>query len=386
VTEHALGVYVHFPFCRRRCPYCDFPTQACQDIPHADYLAAVLRELDQQAPRFAGFPLASIYFGGGTPSLWDPAAVARVIQAVRERFPVGPAGPPPEVTLELNPADVTVATLDRLATAGVNRASLGVQSFQDRTLRTLGRRHGAAEARTALARLRLSAIPRLSFDLICGVPGQDEQSWGLDLDEALGWERGHVSVYTLSLEPGTPMGVQAAAGELVLPDDEQVLTMLRLVRRKFAEKGLLCYEISNYARPGDEARHNLLTWRGLPYLGLGAGAHSHLPGPGPGEATRWANACLVESYLSSPQPPRAFEERLSPPETARERLLCRLRLAEGLDLAEHRAHGGADLVVAAGPALRRLEQAGLVQLTEGRLRLTEAGFEVADAVIRLLAP
>lgn len=382
-----FGVYIHFPFCRSRCPYCDFTSVAAKDPPHRAYADALLRELRRRAAAFADFSLSSIYVGGGTPSIWQPDELARVLDGVRRAFPAaGSAGQSGvEVTSEANPADVTPQLLDRLAAAGVDRCSLGVQSFSDRTLAVLGRRHDAAGARRALAMLHASALPRLTFDLICGVPGQSLQDWEEELCEAVGWQRGHVSVYCLTLEPHTPLGRQAAAGELELPDEETSLAMLQATSRVLGQAGLVRYEISNYARPGEESRHNLLYWRLAPYLGLGAGAHSYLPGTGSTPAHRWANTPDPEAYLARPGEDLAVDEQLGPRECAQERLLCALRLREGLDLARHVAAGGEDLRRTRAPALAALENAGLVDLQGDTLSLSEAGFALADAVIRQLA-
>lgn len=378
-----FGVYIHFPFCRSRCHYCDFPAVATSEPPHRSYAQALLRELRQQAAGFSGFTLSSIYVGGGTPSLWHPDELARVLDGVRDFFPRTIASP--EVTLELNPADVTAPLLAALAAAGINRLSLGVQSFQDRTLTMLGRRHDSGLARQALATARASVVPRLTFDLIYGVPGQRPEDWEAELEEALTWEKGHLSVYCLSLEPRTPLGLQVASGALQLPEEEAVLAMAGATHRQLGGAGLPRYEVSNYARPGEESRHNLLYWEGAPYLGLGAGAHSHLPGPEPGQAHRWANVSEPAAYLSCPEQSLAFAEQLGPAETGRERLICSLRLARGLDLAAHRLAGGEDLLRTRADRLTALRRAGLIELVGDRLRLTDAGFAVADAVIRMLA-
>ncbi len=373
----SFGVYVHYPFCRSKCPYCDFPSVAYPSPPQSEYADAVIQELEARWNAFAGYTLGSVYFGGGTPSLWAPRELTRVLSAILGRFPRHASYL--EITVEMNPADVTRDLLRAYLDGGVNRFSLGVQSFDPASLAILGRRHDRAGALRALELLRGSAAA-YSFDIMVGLPGPGD-SLG-DIEEALAWEAGHLSVYELSLEPGTPMARAVERGDLTLPGQAEVLETLSRARELLRAVGLERYEISNFARPGAEARHNLSYWRCQAYLGLGAAAHSHLPGPT--RSRRWANVASPRAYMEAPLAATAMSEDLGPEDMADERLMCQLRLAEGLDLGEHVRLGGSDLRVTQSELIAELLATGLATLDDGVLRLTDQGMDLSDEIIARL--
>ena len=376
-----LGVYVHFPFCETRCPYCDFATDARARIPHGAWADAVLAELELRAPLFSG-PISTIYFGGGTPGLWQPDCVARVIRGVRERF----GGAPEEVTLEANPGDADVERYAALREAGVNRLSLGIQSLDDRFLRVLGRRHDAAQAKQAVRLARLAGLENVSCDLMFALPEQtmDELSW--DLAALVDLRPDHISAYTLTIEPATPFGALRRAGKLRTPTADAAADMFDLVQDTLQGAGFLRYEISNYALPGRRALHNTRYWTGADYLGLGSSAHSRRQA---GEGVeRWGTVASADAYLGAvaraaapehafPRDPLvAYFERLDAPAARRERVWLALRTTDGIER---------DWLSGLEERLAALIGAGLVEDRAGRVRLTRRGALLADEVaVRLM--
>ena len=401
-----FGVYVHFPFCASRCPYCDFATEARATLPHEAYADAVIAEVHARAPDFAGRTLRSIYFGGGTPGLWRVDRVVAVIAAIHEALAPGgaPHGPSAtmEVTLEMNPGDAEAAGLAALRAGGVNRLSLGVQSLDDDELHLLGRRHGRAEALDAYRVARAAGFEDLACDLIFGLPGQPLERFRRTLDEVCGLGPEHVSVYNLTVEEGTPFGAQARAGRLRLPDQGLQVDMYELARERLAAAGLRHYEVSNFARPGREAVHNGLYWRGAEYLGVGAAAHSLrlLPtsggtaGPGaPAGRDATAAAAQVAERRANPRDPDAYMadaragrlqpasvEKLDPDARRREALWLGLRVLDGISRPGFVAQYGVDPVQLAAAACADLEAQGLLVIDPDRLRLTHRGLLFADEV------
>ena len=379
-----LGVYVHFPFCSVRCPYCDFAVDTRAEIPHDAYADAVIAEIEARRPWFEGAaPLVSIYFGGGTPGLWRPAALGRVVEAARAAF----GGPPTdalEITVEANPGEVDEAHLRALRAAGVNRLSLGVQALDDRLLRALGRNHDAAAAAAAVRAARAAGFDNLSLDLMFGVPGQSLDDWRCALEGALALAPEHVSAYALTVERGTAFGARDRAGDLARPDDEAVAVMFEEGRTALAAAGLSHYEVSSYARPGRRARHNALYWAGAPYLGAGASAASFRP-LADGTGWRFSNPRATDTYLRAAREgggtPRALHvERRSAADLEDEALWLGLRTADGVDRAAHAARHGRDPLAGRDDQARRCVEAGWL-ITDGRvLRLTARGFLFADEV------
>jgi len=331
------GVYVHFPWCLAKCPYCDFVSYVSPgDIDHRGYADAVLRELDARASLFEGRRVESIFFGGGTPSLWDPTELGRVVDGVRAAF--GAALGALEVTVECNPTSLDERVAGALARAGVNRISIGVQSLNDERLRFLGRLHDARGALEAVRGAMRAGMARVSADLIFGLPGQEPSE---ARDEALALVDlglAHVSSYQLTIEAGTRFGELARRGRLPLAEEGSVADAFVAIDEAMVARGLEHYEVSNYARPGEEARHNLGYWRGDEYLGLGCGAYGFVrtrdQATAPARAVRWRNAVLPQEYVGGDALSGESREALDGPTLLRERIMLGLRVSEGVDIAD----------------------------------------------------
>ncbi|MCB9653048.1 MAG: radical SAM family heme chaperone HemW [Deltaproteobacteria bacterium] len=389
---HDAGVYVHFPYCTRKCPYCDFNSHA---TPFDDrrYADAVIRELEARAPAYVPLgPSGSVYFGGGTPSLWDPAEVGRVLARIRATFGLRDDA---EITLEANPGTVEEARFERFVEAGVNRFSIGAQSFQDQELVTLGRIHGANAARRAV-RAALASGARVSLDLIYGLPGQSRDAALRSVEEALSLEPSHISAYTLTVEPGTALARAEERGRFHPTDDGRMAEHIEDVSERLARAGFLRYEVSSYAPPGQEALHNTLYWFGGPYLGVGAGAHSFLPtGHGLAQAERRESLRSPEAYLADAAC-GAFTaestEQLTQDDLIADRLWTAMRTRFGLDL-EALANETEGAVTPEGlleclfDALDRLVARGLIDRSGPRgaqIAPTAKGFLYNDEIGRTL--
>jgi oxygen-independent coproporphyrinogen-3 oxidase len=378
-----LGVYVHFPFCSVRCPYCDFAVDTRSAIPHDPYAEAVCGELLARRPWFAGAALQSIYFGGGTPGLWRPDALGRVLEAARRAFD-GPAAELLEVTVEANPGEVALEPLRALRRAGVNRLSLGLQSFDDDLLGRLGRNHLAAAAPAAVAAAREAGFERISCDLMFGLPGQTLDGWRRAVEALVALGPDHVSAYALTVERGTSFGALARAGQLGQPGDDLVAAMYAAGREMLAAAGYEPYEVSSYARPGARARHNGLYWSGGAYLGLGASAASFRP-LADGTGWRFTNPRATDTYLAAPGRPAQVERRLAV-DLENEALWLALRTSDGVDRTAHAARHGGDPLAHPdrAAAARRCVDAGWLAVDAAAVRLTAAGFLFADEVARRL--
>jgi oxygen-independent coproporphyrinogen-3 oxidase len=382
VTE-PLALYIHWPFCAAKCPYCDFNSHVRERVDEARFAAALRRELAHEAARVGRRPLASIFFGGGTPSLMSPDTVAALVADARALFD---AAPDIEITLEANPTSVETARLAGFRDAGVNRASLGVQSLEEAALRFLGRRHDAAAAIAALEAAR-KIFPRLSFDLIYARPGQAEAAWRTELRRALALAADHLSLYQLTIEPGTQFATQHARGDFALPEGDDAARLYHATAEEAARFGLAPYEVSNYAKPGAESRHNLAYWRYGDTLGIGPGAHQRLLLDGTMVATRrhrapeeWAARVERDGHAATGQ------EVLTPQDRAREALLMGLRLAEGIDPARIEARSGLPFAQAIDAAMLAalIDEAYLAWTPEGRLRATAEGIVRLDAILPVL--
>ena len=372
-----LGVYVHFPFCGVRCPYCDFAVDTRADIPHDRYADAVIAEIGARRGWYDGAgALASIYFGGGTPGLWRPDALGRVIDAAATAFGAADRAAL-EITVEVNPGEVDEARLRALRDAGVNRLSIGVQAFDDRLLRGLGRNHDAAAGPTCVRAARAAGFDNLSIDLMFGVPGQSADDWRRAVDAAVALGPDHLSAYALTVERGTTFGSLARAGKLARPDDEAVAGMFEHARAAFAAAGLAPYEISSYARPGRQSRHNRLYWALHPYLGVGASAASFRP-LADGTAWRFADPRATDVYLGGATPRHV--ERRPAADLENEAIWLGLRTTAGIDRAAHRARHGVDPGVGRDAEIVRAVAAGWLVVDEARIRLTPAGGLFADEV------
>lgn len=331
IRSAETSVYVHFPWCARKCPYCDFATEPLRvaELPHDAYAEAVLRELDARSDDLQGRTLKSIFFGGGTPSLWNPPALGRVLAGIRAAF--GGEARDLEVTVECNPSSLTRESAALLREAGVGRLSIGVQSLRDPHLNFLGRLH---DANCAVAALRgaVAELPRVSADLMFGMPGQSETELDEDIAQVADTGVRHVSAYALTIENKTMFGSLHRAGKLSVATEDQYASLFELAEKRFADLGWTHYEVSNYAAEGEESRHNLHYWRGGAYLGLGAAAVGCLD-LGPGRAERWRNDPNPRRYLT--QRTLVTEtERLGPDEIIRESLMLGLRTIEGMELRD----------------------------------------------------
>ncbi len=366
-----LALYVHWPFCVSKCPYCDFNSHVRDRVDQDRWRDALLTDLAHEADVAPRRPLTSIFFGGGTPSLMPPRTVAALLAAAARP---GSVAPDVEITLEANPSSVEAARFADLAHAGVNRVSLGLQSLDDEALRFLGRAHDAAEGRRALETAQ-QVFARVNFDLIYALPGQSEAAWRAMLERALGFGTGHLSLYQLTIEPGTRFAAMAARGALAPTDPDHGATLFELTRDITAAAGLPAYEISNHARPGEESRHNLTYWRYGDYLGVGPGAH----GRRQGAAT--ARIRKPENWLASidrHQHGIELEEVLPVEDRAREALLMGLRLEEGVDFGT--------VAPAVDPdAADRLASLGLLERNEERLRVSPQGMLLLDTILARLA-
>jgi putative oxygen-independent coproporphyrinogen III oxidase len=380
-AAEAFGVYVHWPFCLSKCPYCDFNSHVRHTgIDEARYVRAFASEIAATADRIGARTVSSIFLGGGTPSLMKPETVGAVLDAIGRHWAVASDV---EVTLEANPTSVEATRFRGYRSAGVNRVSLGVQALDDASLKELGRLHSAHEALEAVAIAR-KAFERYSFDLIYARPGQTPAAWRAELSRAIDEAAEHLSLYQLTIEQETPFAALHAAGKLLVPDEERARVLYDVTQEVSAARGLPAYEISNHARPGAECRHNLVYWRYHEYAGIGPGAHGRLVIEGRRHAT--STERRPESWLMRVEAGGegvVGDETLTRAEQADEFLLMGLRLAEGIDPRRYTAFAGHPLDAT---RIAALCGEGFVESTDaGRLRVTAAGFPILDAVVADLA-
>jgi len=380
--EPGFGLYVHWPFCRSKCPYCDFNSHVRAAVDHGRWRAALLRELDHYGAATKGRQLTSIFFGGGTPSLMEPETVGAVIERAAALWAFDPNV---EITLEANPTSVEADKFAAFRSAGVNRISLGVQSLREADLKFLGRQHNAGEARDAVS-LGHRYFDRLSFDLIYARPGQTVEDWRAELREALAMAGDHLSVYQLTIEADTAFASAYRRGDFILPDEDTAAALFETTQEALEQAGLPAYEISNHARPGEASRHNLTYWRYGDYAGVGPGAHGRLTLDGVKYATRQHRA--PEAWLAAvEQNGHATRQRDEVAAAARgeEMLMMGLRLAEGVDGSRFEAETGQTLRSALDA--RRLElliDSGFVEVDEQGLRATVAGRQRLNTVLAQL--
>jgi oxygen-independent coproporphyrinogen-3 oxidase len=376
-----FAVYVHWPFCLSKCPYCDFNSHVRHGAIDEDrYARAFAREIATTAHRIGARTVSSIFLGGGTPSLMKPATVAAILDAIGRHWPIARDV---EVTLEANPTSVEATRFQGYRSAGVNRVSLGVQALDDAALKELGRLHSVQEALDAVAVAR-RIFTRYSFDLIYARPRQTPQDWRRELARAIDEAAEHLSLYQLTIEQDTPFAALHASGKLATPDDETSRALYDVTQEVAAAHGLPAYEISNHARPGAECRHNLVYWRYHEYAGIGPGAHGRLVVDGQRRAT--STERRPESWIMLVEASGdglASDELLTRDEQGDEFLLMGLRLAEGIDPQRYAALGGRSIDPARIALLR--EQGFVETMQDGRLRVTAAGFPILDAVVADLA-
>lgn len=392
------GVYVHFPWCLAKCPYCDFVSYVAPTIDHAGYADAVIREIEARAPVFEGRRVESVFFGGGTPSLWEPRELGRVLYSVRRLVGVSAGSGEPEVTVECNPTSLDEDRARALLDVGVNRLSIGVQSLRDDRLRFLGRLHDARGAAAAVRGAIHAGMPRVSADLIFGSPGQSPDEARDEALEIADLGVAHVSCYQLTIESGTRFGELARRGRLPLADDGQVAEAFLAIDAALTARGFRHYEISNYARPGEEARHNLGYWRGDEYLGVGCGSYGFLRVRSPRDSAatfatagiRWRNAVAPERYVEATRAVvrdvigegdglSESSEYLDAEALLRERIMLGLRIEDGMDI-----DAAAEELEIAGltPERRRvagwLEARGRIEQSGSTLRIPRASWLWAD--------
>lgn len=380
--DKGLALYVHWPFCKFKCPYCDFNSHVREKISHQDWRDAYVREMQYYRELTGPRDVQSVFFGGGTPSLMEPETAGLVIDTIADLWGL-PQGT--EVTLEANPTSVEADKLRGFKSAGVNRVSLGVQALNDADLKTLGRQHSAAEALAAV-KMAAQIFDRYSFDLIYARPAQSVADWRAELASALPYARGHMSLYQLTIEEGTQYHTLFMRGDLKVPDEETAAQMYELTQEMMEEAGMPAYEVSNHARLGDESRHNLVYWRYGDYAGIGPGAHGRLSIGGVKQATRahrapemWLERVRAEGHGAHPFESVDFAER------GREALMMGLRLAEGVPVSRIEAETGQDFSAFVNlQQVKILEDEGLLSFSRGTLAATPQGRQKLNAVLSFL--
>ncbi|MEK6287893.1 MAG: radical SAM family heme chaperone HemW [Acidobacteriota bacterium] len=388
-VQRRAGIYIHIPFCERKCTYCNFNTTDFFEVLARRYISAVSRELGYWGERLTEqlgdrAAVDTIYFGGGTPSIVDAAQLAELVRSCRAAFDVDRDA---EVTIEINPASLSRTKADGWLKAGINRASVGVQSFLDSELVSLSRTHTAGNARCTIDVLRAAGFENISLDLIAGLPDQSLADWELNLREALAFRPDHLSLYLLEVKEGTQLYGQIKRGLRPVPDDDLAAEMYRMICDATQAAGYEHYEISNFARGCEceaakpvspfRSKHNLKYWTGAPFYGIGCGAHSY------DGFARWVNVLKTETYIERITESRnaiADRSELSEADRAAEALFMGLRLNEGVSLAEFHAEYGVDVIERYGAELPRLADAGLIEMAGGRLALTAAGRLLSNEV------
>ncbi|MCY7345896.1 MAG: radical SAM family heme chaperone HemW [Pyrinomonadaceae bacterium] len=364
------GVYLHIPFCRSRCSYCDFAVDVYKNAAIVeDYVSALAAEIEN-------FPTShvvdTIYFGGGTPSLLTPAQLEKILKPIYKKFSVAENS---EITMEMNPATVTLETLKAYKNLGVNRASFGAQTFDDAELKRLGRRHTAADVRETVELLRQADFVDVGFDLIAGLPRQTLKDWERNLDEALKLKPEHLSLYLLEIVEGTPLAAQIRSGRQPLPDEDLAAEMYEMMLEKVSADGYRQYEISNYALPNYESKHNSKYWTLSPVFGFGCSAHSF-----DGGNVRYSNERDAARYAALIEAGNSAIVDRETIDVASEAVFLGLRLAKGVDLEQYEAHFGINLIEKYAADFEHLKDSGLIEIAAGRLKLTRRGFLFSNEV------
>jgi oxygen-independent coproporphyrinogen-3 oxidase len=369
----AAGLYVHIPFCSSRCSYCDFATGLYQSELAERYVAALIEEI--RTSRYSGANVDTIYFGGGTPSLLAPSQLDRILVTLSQHFEIDPAA---EVTLEINPGSVTREKLEAFRSLGINRASFGAQTFDDRELAKLGRSHTAADALKTFTDLRNAGLENISFDLIAGLPGQTLTGWQRNIKQALDLNPEHLSFYLLEVHSGTPLAEHIRRGLQPVPDDDLAGVMYQWMLDEACEAGYEHYEISNLCRAGFHSRHNVKYWTTEPYYGFGCSAHSY-----DGRARRWSNHRDVLKYVETIENGGSSvveEQELSVTDLRAEALFLGMRMMRGVDARRYRESFGVDLREAHADDLDRFRKAGLLEFDGDLIRLTRTGALLSNEV------
>lgn len=377
------GIYIHIPFCRSRCSYCDFATDVYRSAEIVEsYISALTTEIENFAFGSITRPLSqeaipickidTIYFGGGTPSLLSAAQLEKILKTVYRKFSVAADS---EITMEMNPATVTLETLKDYKSLGVNRASFGAQTFDDAELKRLGRKHTAADVRETIELLRRAGFGNVSFDLIAGLPRQTLKDWARNLDEALKLQPEHLSLYLLEIHEATPLAEQIRRGRQPLPDEELAAAMYELMLEKAASKNYRQYEISNFCQPNYASKHNSKYWTLSPVFGFGCSAHSF-----DGGDIRYSNERDTARYVALVEDGGSAVVEENKIDAASEFVFLGLRLTKGIDLIEYEKLFGINLQEKYGEDLRRMEDLGLIEFSENRLKLTGKGFLFSNEV------
>jgi oxygen-independent coproporphyrinogen-3 oxidase len=390
-SDKPFGIYVHIPYCLHKCPYCDFNTYAVSSIPEREYIDAVCSELDFRLslPEWSERPVQSIYFGGGTPSIFQPASIGKVLTCISRKAHVSGDA---EISMELNPGTTSADSITEFLHSGINRMSFGAQSFQAKLLKTLGRIHSPTDTVAAVEAARHAGCENLSLDLIYGVPGQTHDDFKDDIEKILALNPEHISAYGLTIEKGTPFFQQFRLGLLKLPDEDLIVEMMETLCQELPDAGLPRYEISNFSRPGLEARHNLAYWNGDDYLGIGAGAHSFstcgsssLKKKG---VARWSNYALPNKYMqesTSTGHAESWSDFLKKDDRYFEFFFLGLRKIEGISLDDFQERFNASVYDVYPMLMKVLSQQGYLQTKDSMVSLTEKGLLFADTVIENFA-
>lgn len=365
-----LAIYLHVPFCARKCAYCDFASFSGRLDDWKPYFTALLGEIDAWADELCAYEAHSIFFGGGTPSLVPAEYIAAALSRLHSRVTFAEDA---EITIEANPGTLTPAKLQAYRAAGINRISIGVQSFDVGLLKTLGRIHTPEEAAAAVRMAREAGFANISLDLMYALPGQSLAQWRDTLAQAVSLPVNHISAYSLIVEEGTPLHCSVMAGEIHVPDDDAAIEMQRMAVAYLAGHGFERYEISNFAQPGFESRHNMTYWLGGEYLGLGSAAHSLMGNE------RFSNPPQLERYLAGER--MLDRQARSPLDRQEEALMLETRMLRGLELAAWQARFGQDLLQSRAREVQRLLDCGLIEIKNGFLRLTQVGLELQDSVV-----
>jgi oxygen-independent coproporphyrinogen-3 oxidase len=374
-TLKPAGIYIHIPFCRSRCSYCDFATGIYSADAAVRYVACLAQEIASYRETSEHGIVDTVYFGGGTPSLLSPDQLSRLLESVHRRFDVAASS---EVTLEMNPGTVKLETLEEFRGLGINRASFGAQTFDDHELARLGRSHTSDQTRETFRQLRTAGFDNVSLDLIAGLPGQGLEQWRRNVDEALTMRPEHLSFYLLEVHEGTPLASHIKTGMQPKPDEELAAEMYELMLDQAVAAGYEHYEISNLCLPGHESRHNSKYWTGPPYYGFGCSAHSY-----DGLARRWSNERDVTSYvnlINSGQSTIVERRELNEDDRRAEAVFLGLRMMEGYSIADHQNRFGADLITQHREELTRFSEAGLIELNDDVLKLTRTGALLSNEV------
>ncbi len=370
MNKSPLAIYVHIPFCKRKCAYCDFASFAGCDHLYRQYFDTLGSEIDAWQDKLRIYTMRSIFFGGGTPSLVPAEYIAGVIERIGRYIEIPTDA---EITIEANPGTVDMEKLKAYQKAGVNRISFGVQSFDADLLKTLGRIHTPEEAKNAVRMAKEAGFDRISIDLMYALPNQTMKSWLATIETALELPVDHISAYSLIVEEGTQMGKWVSEGSVTLPDEDTVNEMQRMAIARFEKAGLMRYEISNFAIPGSESRHNMAYWQDVDYLGLGCAAHSLIGN------RRFSNPDALDEYLSGAR--MLDETERSEADRKEEIIMLSTRMTAGLDMRRWQAEFGENFETRYQKPIEKMKNYGLVEIENGFMRLTPMGMELQDAVV-----